>query len=276
MKKILGIIIAIIGCYTLVAQTPQAFKYQAIVRDNSGQLIQQQRVHFQISILEGTTSGKSLYIETHIDTTNSYGLVVLEIGHGFTSDDFSSIDWSANSYFVQIEIDETGGTNFKNMGISQLLSVPYALYAETVSNVDDADSDTTNELQILSIIGDTLFIENGNYFILSQLPSNTTIVTDEYAMDNSERTPTTWYSALEICADAGGHLCSSSEFYLACKQVSDGDIEGITNLNNNWEWVWDGGPAGTWAANRWGNGSCDAVSNGLATDNNAYRCCYNR
>jgi hypothetical protein len=189
---------------------------------------------------------------------------------------FSSIDWSANSYFVQIEIDETGGTNFKNMGISQLLSVPYALYAETVSNVDDADSDTTNELQILSIIGDTLFIENGNYFILSQLPSNTTIVTDEYAMDNSERTPTTWYSALEICADAGGHLCSSSEFYLACKQVSDGDIEGITNLNNNWEWVWDGGPAGTWAANRWGNGSCDAVSNGLATDNNAYRCCYNR
>jgi hypothetical protein len=72
----------------LVAQTPQAFKYQAIVRDNSGQLIQQQRVHFQISILEGTTSGKSLYIETHIDTTNSYGLVVLEIGHGFTSDDF--------------------------------------------------------------------------------------------------------------------------------------------------------------------------------------------
>ena len=277
MNKIPGFIIGIIVCATLTAQTPQAFKYQAVVRDNSGQLIQNQKVNFQISILEDSTGGKALYTETHIDTTNSYGLVVLEIGHGTTSDDFKSIDWSANTYFIKIEMDESGGTNFKNMGVSQLLSVPYALHAETVTNADDADHDTTNELQILSIVGDTLFIEKGNYVILGRpLPSNATIVNDEYAIDTTERASATWYIAVKVCSEAGGHLCSSSELYLACKKVSDGDIIGITDLNNNWEWVWDGAPSGTWIANKWGNGGCNAVSNGLATDSNAYRCCYNR
>lgn len=281
MNKVYTTIVVMLLSMIVLAQSPEMFSYQAIIRNSENNLIVNQQVGLQISILQGTdaNSATSVYSETQTPATNANGLISIKIGTGTSFDDFSVIDWSTGTYFIKTETDPNGGTNYSITGTSQLLSVPYALHAQTVTNADDADSDITNELQILSLVGDTLFIEKGNYVILGgskPLPSNTTIVSDEYAIDNSERTPTTWYNAVEVCAEAGGHLCSSSELYLACKQVSDGDITGITNLNNNWEWVWDGGPAGTWAANKWGKESCDAVSNGLATDKNAYRCCYNR
>lgn len=170
MKKIvLSIILAIVVSITSFAQSPKAFKYQAVARDLTGNVLPNQAVSFRISILQTTTTGTSVYLETHVATTNSFGLVNLEIGNGtFVSGNFSTISWGADIYFVKIEMDETGGTSYQLMGTSQLLSVPYALHAKTVEidNVNDADSSAINELQTLSITGNQVTISNGNTITL--------------------------------------------------------------------------------------------------------------
>ncbi len=115
----------------LLAQTPQAFKYQAVARDNAGNLIANQNVSFRISILQGGTGGTAVYIETHLVQTNSYGLANLSIGQGtIISGSLSTISWSSSSYFMKIEMDPLGGSSYQLMGTSQLLSVPYSLFSE--------------------------------------------------------------------------------------------------------------------------------------------------
>jgi len=127
---LLCLVLALFGTLTF-AQSPEAFKYQAIVRDGSGIILADQAVGMQMTILQGSSGGTIVYQETFSPTSNSYGLVNLEIGNGtVVSGDFSTIDWSAGPYFIETAMDETGGTSYTVLGTSQLLSVPYALYAE--------------------------------------------------------------------------------------------------------------------------------------------------
>ncbi len=119
----------------VIAQSPQAFKYQTVIRDNGGEVLSNQNVSFQISILEGSITGTAAYIETHDTITNEVGLVSLEIGNGdIVSGMFTDIDWGVDSYFLKVDLDETGGTSYQLMGASQLLSVPYSLYSESTGD----------------------------------------------------------------------------------------------------------------------------------------------
>jgi len=132
MKKITLILIFIATSLTVMAQAPDKISYQAIVRNSSDQILANQSVGIQISLLEGSTSGNAIYVETQNPTTNNNGLLSIEIGTGTnTTGIFSDIDWGNNLYFIKTEIDPTGGTNYTITGISQLMSVPYALYAKT-------------------------------------------------------------------------------------------------------------------------------------------------
>jgi hypothetical protein len=124
-------------CFVLLAlgvraQAPQKMSYQAVVRNTTGALIANSPVGMQISILQGSSTGLAVFIERHSITTNANGLASLEIGSGTpVAGSFSAIDWSAGSYYIKTEADPTGGTVYSISGTSQLLSVPYALYAET-------------------------------------------------------------------------------------------------------------------------------------------------
>ena len=113
------------------AQAPEKMSYQAIIRNSSSQLVKSQAVGMQISILQGTVNGTVVYVETQTATTNANGLISIEIGTGNTTDDFSTIDWANGPYFIKIETDPNGGTEYTIVGTSQLVSVPYALYAKT-------------------------------------------------------------------------------------------------------------------------------------------------
>jgi hypothetical protein len=143
-------------CLTAMAQAPQAFKYQAVARNTSGEVLVSKSVMFKISILQGSVSGPVVYSELHSRTTNGFGLVDLEIGNGtFQSGTFLGINWGVSTYFVKVEMDPAGGIAFQTMGTSQLLSVPYALYAKDVQNkavLTDAtlsgDGSTANPLKI--------------------------------------------------------------------------------------------------------------------------------
>jgi|GEM_PF-1265486 len=144
MKRILLFLLtAHCSLLTLFSQAPQGFNYQAVARDDAGNIVPDQVVGIRISILQGNVSGTVVYSEIHAPTTNSFGLVTLEIGSGTTSDDFTAIDWGNDTYFMKLEMDASGGTSYSEMGTSQLLSVPYALNAETV-----------NDLKKLDIVGD--------------------------------------------------------------------------------------------------------------------------
>ena len=114
------------------AQVPQKMSYQAVVRNASQSLLTNQDVGMRLSILQGSASGAEVYSETHLAQTNANGLVTVELGNGTPeSGSFGFINWAEGPYFIQSEIDPTGGSNYTLITTSQLLSVPYALYAET-------------------------------------------------------------------------------------------------------------------------------------------------
>ena len=128
MKKLLLLLLLLPGL--LVAQSPQAFNYQSVVRDAGGTPIAGQSVSFRMTIQQGSALGPVVYQETHGTTTNALGLVTLPIGQGTVlSGSFPAINWGSGPYFLRSELDATGGSSYVDLGSMQLLSVPYALYA---------------------------------------------------------------------------------------------------------------------------------------------------
>jgi hypothetical protein len=164
MKKLTLTLIAIVAMLAAVAQAPNAFNYQTAVRNADGNIMADQSVAFQISILQGATDGTAVYVETHAATTNAHGLVNFQIGGGTTTDDFSAIDWAAGPYFVKVELDAAGGTTFVEMGTSQLLSVPYVKYAETTGDAA-ALMERLAVLEEMSGIGTITDIDGNEYEI---------------------------------------------------------------------------------------------------------------
>lgn len=146
-----------------LGQVPDAFNYQAVVRNSSGEVLANANVSFRISILLNTSTGTSAYVETQTATTNGFGLVNLKIGKGTkVSGSFTPDSWGTNSHFMKVEVDPAGGSTYTQLGTTELLSVPYAFHAQTVENNDDADADATNEIQTLSINGTQLSLsKNG-------------------------------------------------------------------------------------------------------------------
>ena len=130
MKKIT--LIALLFCsFTIVfAQAPQKMSYQSVIRKTDGSLVVNTSVGIKISIFQGSASGTAAYVETQTTTTNANGLATLAIGGGTpVTGTFAGINWASGTYFIKTETDPIGGTNYTISGTSQLLSVPYALYA---------------------------------------------------------------------------------------------------------------------------------------------------
>jgi hypothetical protein len=161
MKKLIAFAIFLSWIIGSSAQTPNTFKYQAVVRDNAGQVVVNKTVGFRISILQTSATGAVVFSETHSAQTNTFGLVNLEIGAGtIVSGAFSGIDWGSDSYFVKIELDDNNDGLFAEMGTSQLLSVPYALYANKAGN--------GLEIAGTPQAGDILFNNGINWSLLSK------------------------------------------------------------------------------------------------------------
>jgi uncharacterized protein (TIGR02145 family) len=140
------------------SQAPQKFSYQTVVRNASNQLLVGQTIGIKISILQGSANGSAVYVETHAPQTNANGLVTLEIGGGtLLSGNFANISWANGPFFVKTETDPNGGNNYTITNTSQLLSVPYALYA--------AKAPDQQQLTV-SLTGDTLYLQNGGFVII--------------------------------------------------------------------------------------------------------------
>ena len=131
MKRLLNTLMAITVSFTIFAQAPNAFNYQGVARDLTGNPILNRNIGIRVSILQGTITGNEAYKELHLISTSNTGLFNIQIGGGTpVSGSIGSINWGEGSFFLKIEMDENGGSSYKLIGTNQMLSVPYALYAE--------------------------------------------------------------------------------------------------------------------------------------------------
>ncbi len=166
MKKIIYFSALMLINISIFGQSPQSFKYQAVIRDASGNVLSNKNVGIEISILQGNETGTPVYTETWNLTTNQFGLIALNVGEGTTNDVFASVDWGNDLYFIKIAVDENGGTNYTDMGTSQLLSVPYALYANQSAN---GTSQWINN-------GSSIFYNSGNVGVGTSAPSGKLVI----------------------------------------------------------------------------------------------------
>ncbi len=143
MKKLYNILAAVLLTISVFAQSPEKMSYQAVVRNDKGVLVQNSPIGLRISILQGSTTGTEIYKEIFNPNplTNANGLVSIEIGGGIkvSRETFSAINWSNGPYFVKTETDPLGGTDYSITGVSQLLSVPYALYTTTADSAKNSN-----------------------------------------------------------------------------------------------------------------------------------------
>ena len=145
MKKALHILTAIFFTSGVLAQVPEKMSYQAVVRNGKNALVANQQIGLRISIIQGAVNSAAVYQEVFHPNpvTNANGLVTAEIGSGSPIlGTFSSIDWANGPYFIQAEIDTSGGSNYTITGTTQLLSVPYALHAKTAESFSGTITET--------------------------------------------------------------------------------------------------------------------------------------
>ncbi|NCA22913.1 MAG: collagen-like protein, partial [Crocinitomicaceae bacterium] len=125
----------IFGALSLVGQAPNKMSYQAVIRDASGNLVINSVVSMKVSLLQGSATGTVVFQELHSSSTNSNGLYSVIIGSGTNlTGNIASVNWANGPFYIKTETDPNGGLNYNIVGTTQLLSVPYALYAATSGN----------------------------------------------------------------------------------------------------------------------------------------------
>ena len=252
MKKLYTFIAVLLMTASTFAQTPEKMSYQAVVRDSGDNLVSSQPVGMQISILQTTATGTAVYVETQTPTTNVNGLVTLEIGTGtVVSGDFTTIDWSTDSYFIKTETDPTGGSSYTITGTSQLLSVPYALHAKTAESVTSTCGlsigdtyqggiifylDASGCHGLIAAPGDQSTSAawwNGSYMDTRAYGSGLFEGKYNAKMINWQQGGTT--SAAAICANYGDfkwYLPSIEELNLMYENIGQGNALGLGNVGN--------------------------------------------
>ncbi len=144
MKTLFTSILSLMVNLSLLAQVPQAINYQAVARDLEGKALKNQEISVRINIIAGNPlimsnpdfiPKNTVYSETHEVKTNGFGLFNIAIGQGWSDKEFSSIRWNHGTFFLRVEMDPEAGNNYHPMGMSQILSVPYAMYAEKAGSM---------------------------------------------------------------------------------------------------------------------------------------------
>ena len=250
MKKFFTVLTAVLISASLWAQAPQSFSYQAVIRGSNNDLVANKPVGMKISLLKGSETGTAVYVETHTPTSNANGLVSISIGAGKgLSGNFATIDWSKGPYFVKTETDVAGGTSYSLTTTSQLLSVPYALYAansqpgpkgeQGATGAQGLPGSSKDEQKLsVSATGDTLYLQNGGFVIIPGL-----------SVANPKTKPTSGYGS--NITDVEGN--SYKTVYIGTQQwmgenlktakYNDGTT--IPNITDNTQW--QNNTTGAWA-----------------------------
>jgi len=183
-KQILfiGIFLQLFMSTLLLAQVPQRFNYQGIARDAAGNPLTHQTMTIKLAILPTADATTAEYEESQTIKTNEFGLYTLQIGNGTPLfGNMKTVKWETGNKYIQVAIDPNGGTNYTDAGTSQLLSVPYAIYAEKAGEASQSGNDKTRtgtvnsnaahntgdinyitKFTALNTLGKSLLFDNGN------------------------------------------------------------------------------------------------------------------
>ena len=228
MRRFSILVFILFSLYAQAQTVPQGINYQAVALDQRGQPIpgidivgrpiDDAEIGVRITILENSPTGNMLYQEEHEVRTDLYGMFELVIGQGLqvSADPFSAINWQGDK-FLQVELSIDNDGEFLLSAVQQLMTVPYAFLAEnamvaqTAVDVDDADADPANELQSLTVSGDSLTLSNGNTV---QLP----------AIDDADADPNNEIQVLSISNDTL-YLSNGGYAVLPADQINDADAD---------------------------------------------------
>jgi uncharacterized protein (TIGR02145 family) len=151
MKQISFLLATILMSLSLLAQTPQGINYQTVIRDNDGNPMPYTDIWLRVSIVNGMTSGDLLYAEVHPETTNGFGLVNLVIGQGSPlTGIFEDINWQHGELYLETAFNLDGGNDYQVLGVTELLTVPFAKYADFAGGMKSMTTAERDELQNLS------------------------------------------------------------------------------------------------------------------------------
>jgi uncharacterized protein (TIGR02145 family) len=233
LRILSALFILVFSGFKVSAQAPAKMSYQAVVRNASNALVVNTPVKMRVSILQGSATGTVVFSEQHNPITNVNGLVSIEIGGGTSpSGSFTGIDWSKGPYFIKTETDPANGTNYSIAGISQLLSVPFAMYTGDVNST-------------LSSTGDTLSIGSKRYVIsgirdVSGIGVSATGITAHSCGAINVHNPAIPYGTM---TDQEGNVYRTVQIgtqvwmaeNLRTKKYKNGDI--IPNITNGSDWI---------------------------------------
>jgi hypothetical protein len=198
MKKLLFLFVFSLVVKCIVAQDVTGFKYQAVVRDNSEELMVDKSVDIKLSIIDLSGDGTTLYTESHTKSTNAYGLIDLIIGEGTAETGvFQDIVWDENKKYLKIELDS--GSGLKNLGTVQLLSVPFSKFSNSAAHAEAAtiansalhadvatlanSASTLGGENVYSTTSDTLFVvkDNSGNVVFAVFPDGAKVYINESA-----------------------------------------------------------------------------------------------
>jgi hypothetical protein len=175
---LLGLLFILILPQNLFSQAPDGVNYQAVVRGPLGLPLNVQPVSVRFTIHQGSPTGAAVFQEVHATSTNQFGLINLELG-SVDNANFSIINWgNGGAYYLQIEVDP--GTGFDDLGASQLLSVPYALFAKSAAT----GAQGFNSL-IDTVTATSAACPTGGYQVLIGLDANANTVLDPGEVSSS-------------------------------------------------------------------------------------------
>lgn len=162
-KSIITTAFSLFICLTAFAQAPEMMSYQAVIRNSSDVLVKDLQIGIRVSILQGSASGTQVYQETHTPTTNANGLVSLSIGNGSSKvGSIANINWGNGPYFIKTETNPSGTTpTYTITGTTQLMSVPYALYAKSSGSAPQYAYIYNESAAVVAIGADVPMSNNG-------------------------------------------------------------------------------------------------------------------
>lgn len=257
MKLMLSAIFTFAIVHLMAQSAPQKMSYQAVARNSSGVTLNNQSIRVKADILDADLT-TVLYAETHTTTTNQFGLFTLQIGTGtVVSGTFANINWGVGDKFIRTSADLTGGTNYQLLGTSQLLTVPYAFYAEKTKLIAGEGINITNGNTISTLGSGSQWkrhafgIHNDTSHIgIGTTPQQFTAVTIRPARVNNAgngilhlKSPDTWHSAIGIFNGSGS---AEKQFsYILAGPTNTNASNGTFGLFNHQSYTWtyntDGG-----------------------------------
>ncbi|MFM7912453.1 MAG: collagen-like protein, partial [Bacteroidota bacterium] len=213
---LLWVVAGLVWSSLIHAQAPAMMSYQAVVRNSVGDLVTNSPVGVRITIIQGSATGNAVFTEVYTPNrmTNAQGLLSLEIGTGSPQvGTFAGINWAAGPFFLQTEVDLSGGTNYQVLGTQQLLTVPYSFY----SNSSGGLSYPGGTASLASTGNGILYICNG---IIQTTPCLPSVLTNAASAITSTG------------ATTGGNVTSDGGASVTARGVAFGTAQNPTTANS--------------------------------------------